>query len=110
MTPKKFKRISLPLTAALATHPNLMKHQSSLPHPFAIAILAAVLTAFPLLVRATTFNIASGDVAGLIAAINMANGTAGPDTINLAPAGTYTLIAVDNTAAWQGPSGLPTIT
>src|SRR5713226_493535 len=40
---------------------------------------------------AQTFNIADGDVAGLIAAINSANASACPTTINLAPNGTYTL-------------------
>jgi len=48
---------------------------------------------------AATFHIASGDVAGLVAAINTANGNGEADTINLA-AGTYTLMA----------GGLPAIT
>src|SRR5262249_20276363 len=53
-----------------------------------------------------TFNIASGDVAGLIAAIDTANANGEADTINLA-AGTYTL----TTAPYAGGNaGLPTIT
>jgi len=50
-------------------------------------------------------NIADGDVAGLIAAINAANTNPGADIINLAPGGTYTLTAVNNVG-----NGLPIIT
>lgn len=52
-------------------------------------------------------DIADGDVDGLIAAINYANSTPWPDTINLATNGTYTLTKVHNNN--QGPNGLPTI-
>jgi hypothetical protein len=55
--------------------------------------------------QAATFNVANGDVAGLIAAINAANTSPAPNTINLASGGTYTLTAVDN-----GVNGLPAIT
>ncbi len=55
------------------------------------------------------FNIAAGDVAGLINAINAANAAPGADTINLAP-GTYTLANVQQTALFYGDSGLPYIT
>ena len=55
------------------------------------------------------FNIANGDVAGLIAAINAANTNPGADTINLAPGGTYTLTQVGGPDSWNGPSGLPVI-
>lgn len=48
---------------------------------------------------ADVYNIADGDVAGLVAAINDANVAAGPHTINLASGGSYTLEA-----------NLPTIT
>jgi hypothetical protein len=54
------------------------------------------------------FNVAAGDEAGLIAAINAANdeGTnPGADTINLS--GTYTFAAPDN--FWYGPNALPAI-
>jgi hypothetical protein len=54
------------------------------------------------------FNIASGDVAGLIAAINVANANGEPDTINLAP-GLYSLTSIDN-GAGSDPNGLPVIT
>lgn len=54
---------------------------------------------------ATIFNIANGDIPGLIAAINASNGSVGPDVINLAAAGTYTLTATDNPN-----NGLPIIT
>jgi hypothetical protein len=53
-----------------------------------VFLIALVAVAPP--AGAAVFNVASGDVAGLIAAIDSANATAEPDTINLA-AGTYTL-------------------
>ena len=55
-------------------------------------------------------SIANGDVSGLIAAINAANSNPGFDVITLAPGGTYTLTAVNNTYYYFGPSGLPWIT
>jgi hypothetical protein len=58
-------------------------------------------------VQAAVFNVAAGDVAGLISAINTANGNNEDDTINLA-AGTYTLTAVNNDT--DGSNGLPSIT
>jgi len=60
-------------------------------------------------VSGATFNIANGDVAGLIAAINAANAAPDPDTINLAANGIYELTAVHNTSYWTGPTGLPQI-
>ena len=57
----------------------------------------------PSLGRAAVFNVASGDTAGLIAAIDAANANGEADTINLA-AGTYT--SVPSTSA----NVLPTIT
>ena len=56
---------------------------------------------------AATFNIANGDVASLINAINIANSNNEGDTIILAANGTYVLTTVDNTT--YGPSGLPVI-
>ena len=56
------------------------------------------------------FNISDGDVAGLIAAINAANASACPTTINLAPHGNYTLtdVADDGSTVYCcGPTGLP---
>jgi hypothetical protein len=41
----------------------------------------------------TIFNVAAGDVPGLIAALDTANTNGEPDTINLAPGATYTLTA-----------------
>jgi hypothetical protein len=55
------------------------------------------------------FNISSGDVAGLIAAINAANANGEETTIILEP-GTYTLTAVDNTTINDGSNGLPLVT
>lgn len=55
--------------------------------------------------QAATYNVGNGDVAGLIAAINAANSTPAPNTINLASGSTYTLTAVNN-----GVNGLPAIT
>jgi hypothetical protein len=57
-------------------------------------------------VHAAVLTVASGDVAGLIAAINQANLTAQEDTIHLA-AGVYTLQAVNNRLG--GLNGLPAI-
>jgi len=56
-------------------------------------------------VMPTIFNIANGDVTGLISAINQANTDTNPDTINLAAGGTYTLTVADNS-----DNGLPIIT
>jgi uncharacterized delta-60 repeat protein len=59
---------------------------------------------------ARTFTVADGDVAGLIAAINSANAVPGPDAIELAAGGTYTLTAVDNSGyGYFGPTGTPII-
>ncbi len=58
----------------------------------------------------TTVHVANGDVAGLAAAILASNANPGPDVINLAPGGTYTLTAIaDNGLAFYccGPAGLP---
>jgi hypothetical protein len=52
---------------------------------------------------AAVFNVASGDVAGLIAAINAANANGEENTINLTP-GTYTLTAIDNGTFLNGSS------
>src|SRR5437899_9181705 len=63
-----------------------------------------VLFSFPQLAPAATFNIANGDVAGLISAINTANSNNQDDTINLASNSDYVLTAPDN-----GSNGLPVI-
>src|ERR1700731_1168678 len=52
------------------------------------------------------FNVAAGDVSGLISAINQANGNGQSNTIELALS-SYTLTAVNN--SWYGPDGLPAI-
>src|SRR5262245_13491074 len=56
--------------------------------------------------RAAVFNVAAGDVAGLVSAINQANGNGQADTIILA-AGTYRIRTVNNNT--DGPNGLPSI-
>ena len=53
------------------------------------------------------FNVGAGDVAGLIADINLANANGQSNTINLR-AGNYNLTEVNN--FWYGPNGLPAIT
>jgi hypothetical protein len=76
-----------------------------------LLVMAALLASFAFAVQpvgAATFDIADGDVAGLIAAINTANGNGQADTINLANGGTYTLTTEDNDT--NGPNGLPLIT
>lgn len=67
--------------------------------------LGAGLWAAP--VRADVFNVADGDVAGLIAAINASNNNSVADSINLANKGVYSLTAVADAGA--GPTGLPGI-
>ena len=52
-----------------------------------------------------TFNVADGDVAGLINAINTSNANNEVDVINLAANGAYTLSAVNTTT--NGATGLP---
>jgi hypothetical protein len=69
------------------------------------SMAAALIPAGP--ANAAIFNIADGDVTGLINAINTANTNAVPDTINLAINGTYTLNISDNDT--DGPNGLPSI-
>ncbi len=54
-----------------------------------------------------TLSVATNDIPGLIAAINVANAAPDPDIINLAD-GAYTLTSIDNTT--DGPNGLPVIT
>ncbi|MGH2875244.1 MAG: hypothetical protein ACRDNJ_12290, partial [Solirubrobacteraceae bacterium] len=48
-----------------------------------------------------------GDVASLVAAIDLANSSPGADTVTLGAGCTYTLTAIDN--YWYGPNGLPAI-
>jgi hypothetical protein len=70
-------------------------------------VAAAVMLgmALPRVVHAAEFNVAAGNVAELIVAINDANANPGADTINLAAASTYTLTATND-----GDNGLPVIT
>ena len=56
---------------------------------------------------AAVFNVSSGDVTGLIAAINAANANGQENTINLEP-GTYSLTTINNNT--DGPNGLPSVT
>src|SRR5688572_20355865 len=58
--------------------------------------------------HSAVFNISSGDVTGLIAAINAANANGEENTINLAP-GTYTLTSIDNGQSPGSANGLPVI-
>jgi hypothetical protein len=74
-----------------------------------VALLVGLL---PVSGEAATFNIANGDVAGLIAAIQTANTNGEENVINLAPKGTYTLTAVSEyPAEYAGPgaAGLPLV-
>lgn len=61
-------------------------------------------------VRAASLTVPCNDIPALIAAINTANSTPEPDTIQLADDCTYLLDSVDNTGAEFGPNGLPVIT
>ncbi len=81
-----------------------------------------VTVAWPTPARAASFNVAAGDVAGLIAAINAANTNGEPsNTINLAHDSTYLIAGVDTSpnaisgkllgsGGALGPNGLPVIT
>ncbi|MBY0280212.1 right-handed parallel beta-helix repeat-containing protein, partial [Candidatus Binatia bacterium] len=69
-----------------------------------LLLSCALASALPTAARAATFDVASGDVAGLIAAIDAANANGEADTIHLA-AGTYSL-----TSGPYGGAGLPAIT
>jgi hypothetical protein len=78
------------------------------------AALTFILACFaPHAVHGAVFNIANGDVAGLISAIQTANAACAiSTTINLSPGGTYTLSAVaENTTEYNGAGavGLPVI-
>jgi hypothetical protein len=57
----------------------------------------------------TVVNVAGGDTAGLLAAINTANADSQADTIALAANSTYNLTAVDHNGS-NGPDGLPVVT
>jgi hypothetical protein len=76
-----------------------------------VVFLIILILAIPYTVNAAVFNIPSGDVAALTAAINQANTNQQANTINLM-SGTYVL----NSAAWEnlgsscGGAGLPPIT
>ena len=55
------------------------------------------------------FNIAAGDVAGLVAAITTSNTNNQADTINLAANATYSITAPNNTSVGDGTNGLPIV-
>lgn len=69
-----------------------------------LVLACALACTLPVGARAATFNVAAGDVPGLIAAIDAANANGEADTINLA-AGTYSL-----TSGPYSGAGLPAIT
>src|SRR5262245_34919598 len=78
-----------------------------------LLLLCLLALAAPRPATAEIFNVKSGDVVGLIAAIKAANsngqGNVDPgNVINLEPSGRYLLTAPDNDT--DGPNGLPTIT
>src|SRR5436309_647690 len=78
--------------------------------PFSVRIYAIFAVTFSLCgsaVSAAVFNITNGDIAGLNAAITIANGNAQDDTINLARAGSYVLTVAQNLT--DGPTGLAVI-
>ncbi len=71
-----------------------------------LSFLSLLISSVP--AHSAVFNISSGDVTGLIAAINTANANGEENTINL-DAGIYTLTAINNAAPSQGSNGLPVI-
>ncbi|MFL6538429.1 MAG: choice-of-anchor Q domain-containing protein [Chthoniobacterales bacterium] len=72
-----------------------------------LALICALTFISARLAQAAVFNIGSGDIAGLKAAITTANSNGVADTINLAANGTYTLSGIDNSV--DGAIGLPEI-
>jgi CSLREA domain-containing protein len=74
---------------------------------FRLVTGAALLFAGSQVAPAATFNIANGDVAALVSALNIANGNSQQNIINLAANGSYTLTAVNNST--NGDNGLPVI-
>src|SRR5256885_6921080 len=78
----------------------MTKYVSSLSFLVTVALLSFFVARAP----AATFNIANGDVAGLINAINTANANNANDTINLAAGGSYSV-----TAAVSGEDAFPVI-
>ena len=70
------------------------------------SFLSLILSTVP--AYSAVFNISSGDVAGLIAAMNAANSNGEENTIVLEPA-TYRLTTVDNSSN-DGQTGLPAVT
>lgn len=71
---------------------------------FCLVLLFVLLSIIP--AQSAVFDIPSGNVTALIAAINKANANGKKNTINLEP-GTYTLTSVDNTSG--GSNGLPIV-
>ena len=71
-----------------------------------VVLLFLLFSTFP--VYSATFDIPSGEVTGLIGAINAANANGEENTINLEP-GTYTLTEIDNGVP-SDSNGLPVIT
>ena len=72
-----------------------------------LTLIAAATLVQPTPAQAATSPIADGDEAALVGAINAANESVGPDTIELAPDGTYLLKELDN--YHFGFNGLPAI-
>src|SRR3982751_1634062 len=74
----------------LRPHPSQSLRRSTRTHLFRVALAMIGLLGSLVETRAATFNIADGDVAGLINAINTANTNGEDDVINLAGDGVYT--------------------
>jgi len=77
-----------------------------------IFLFSLIFMALNIQLNAEVFNIANGDVTGLITAINAANANSEADIINLATNGLYNLTAVNNTISNPnigGGNGLPAI-
>ncbi len=75
-------------------------------------IICTLISFIPSRLKAAVFNIANGDVAALIVAINTANANSEADIINLASNGVYNLTTVNNTIMNPnigGGNGLPAI-
>lgn len=73
-----------------------------------LLIFVLLVCAVPHSLNAAEYNIPPGDVAALIDAINAANSSPGPDTINLAPHSIYSLMDYYYDEADQ-ESGLPSL-
>src|SRR5262249_53969570 len=94
-------------THALKAHNCIVERRLRWWRGIACGVMLLGLVSLTPVSQAADVTCTAGDVTCLIAAINTANANGEANTITL-EAGTYTLMAVDNTT--DGPNGLPSVT